>query len=239
MKKEEFSKLLKQYLESININIEDNQISKFFNYMEFLLEWNKKINLTAIVEHKDIILKHFVDSLTILKYIKEKDTIVDIGTGAGFPGIPIKIMNKNNNITLVDSLNKRLIFIKEIINQLKLQKIETYHSRAEDFGQNLKNRERYNVSIARAVAPLRVLAEYMLPVTKVDGICICMKGNNVEEEIEESKKTIDLLGGQIQTIEEIILPNSDIKRNIIIIKKIKETSKQYPRRAGTPSKTPL
>ena len=212
---------------------------QFEDYMKLLLEWNEKINLTAITEEDDIILKHFVDSLRISKYIKEGKTIVDVGTGAGFPGIPVKIARKDVKVTLVDSLNKRILFLQDVIEKLQLKQIETLHFRAEEFGQNKKYRESFDIATSRAVANLSTLVEYLLPLVKVGGICICMKGSEIKEELESSKNAIQTLGGEIEQIEEFTLPESDIKRNIVVIKKVKGTPKRYPRKPGTPSKEPL
>ena len=233
----EFSIEIKEKLNKINIKIEDIHIEKFYNYMNLLVEWNEKINLTAITEPKEVILKHFVDCITILKYIPKDARIVDVGTGAGFPGIPLNIMESNPKYILVDSLNKRINFLNEMINILELENINAIHSRIEDFAKN--NKESYDIATSRAVAPLNVLLEYLLPLVKVGGICICMKGSNVQEEIENSKKALDVLGGKIEKVEELILPNSDITRNIIIVKKIKNTPNKYPRKAGMASKEPI
>lgn len=212
---------------------------QFEDYMKLLLEWNEKINLTAITEEDDIILKHFADSLTILKYIPQGEKIVDVGTGAGFPGIPVKIVRDDVEVTLVDSLNKRILFLEDVIQKLKLKKVETLHFRAEEFGQNKKYRESFDIATSRAVANLSILVEYLLPLLKIGGTCICMKGAEIEEELENSKKAIQILGGKIEKVEEFTLPGSDIKRNIVIIKKIKETPKKYPRKPGTPAKDPI
>ncbi len=233
---EDFKKDFCLYFEE---EIDDNKIQKFYDYMNLLVEWNKKINLTAITEEKDIILKHFVDSLTVLKYIKENKSIVDVGTGAGFPGIPLAIMNDSLKITLVDSLNKRINFLNEVCNKINLKNIKAIHARAEEFGQDNNYRESYDVAISRAVANLTVLAEYLLPLVKVGGKIICMKGPDIEEELKQAKSAIDILGGKFEKCDNFCLPKSDISRNIIIINKIKETPKKYPRKAGTPAKTPL
>lgn len=233
---EDFKKDFCLYFEE---EIDDNKIQKFYDYMNLLVEWNKKINLTAITEEKDIILKHFVDSLTVLKYIKEDKSIVDVGTGAGFPGIPLAIMNDSLKITLVDSLNKRINFLNEVCNKINLENIKAIHARAEEFGQDNNYRESYDVAISRAVANLTVLAEYLLPLVKVGGKIICMKGPDIEEELKQAKSAIDILGGKFEKCDNFCLPKSDISRNIIIINKIKETPKKYPRKAGTPAKTPL
>ena len=213
----------------------EEQIQKFYEYMKLLIEWNMKINLTAITEPKDIIEKHFIDSLTILPYIEDKQKIIDVGTGAGFPGIPINIVESNIKITLVDSLNKRINFLNEVINKLNLENIEAIHSRAEDYA--LKHREQYDVAVSRAVANMSTLVEYLIPYIKIGGLAICMKGPNINEELEKSKKAIDVLGGKIEKIENFML--GDNERNIVIIRKIKNTPKEYPRKAGKASKEPI
>ena len=236
---EKFKELICSYGKEINILFDDKQLNQFYKYMNLLLEWNEKINLTAITEPEDVILKHFIDSLTISKYIKNNATLADVGTGAGFPGIPLKICRTDLKITLVDSLNKRINFLSEVISELDLKNIDTVHSRIEDFGKNKKYRESFDYVTARAVANLTTLSEYLIPICKVNGKCICMKGNDIEDEIANSKNAINLLGGKIENIDYFELPNSDISRNIIIIDKFKNTPSKYPRKAGLPSKEPL
>ena len=239
MELKEFSSELSKYLKEINVEADDKQLEEFYKYMNLLLEWNEKINLTAITEPNEIILKHFVDCGTILKMLDNNSKIIDLGTGAGFPGIPLKILNKELDITLMDSLNKRIIFLDEVIKNLKLDKIKTVHSRAEDLARIKEYRERYDIVLSRAVANLPVLLEYTLPFLKKGGRCICMKGPNIDEEIKNAQKALKVLGGEIEKIDTIVLPNSDITRNIITIKKIAQTPKQYPRKAGKPSKEPI
>lgn len=236
---EEFKQYFINMLDNINLMLDDKQIKDFYCYMNELIEWNKNINLTAITEEKEIIQKHFIDSLTIFKYLNSNDKIIDVGTGAGFPGIPLKIADETFDITLLDSLNKRILFLDNVIEKLKLNNIKTIHSRVEDAAINPQYREKYDIATSRAVAQLNVLLEYLLPLVKVGGKCICMKGGNVEEELDNSKKALEILGGKVEKIESFELPNSDIKRNIIIIKKVSPTPKAYPRKAGTPSKKPL
>jgi 16S rRNA (guanine527-N7)-methyltransferase len=237
MEKEEFSKELIEKASKIDVQINEEQVEKFYNYMNLLLEWNEKINLTAITEPKEIILKHFIESITIQKYINKNDKIVDVGTGAGFPGIPLNIIKDSAKYTLVDSLNKRIKFLDEVINEIELKNMNTVHARIEDFAK--ENRENYDIAMSRAVAALNILLEYLLPLVKVGGTCICMKGSNVKEEIANSKNALEILGGKIEKVEEIILPESDMVRNIVIIKKVKNTPTRYPRKAGIPVKEPL
>ena len=239
MEKNEFKLLMNNYLNKLNISLKDIQINQFYNYMNFLIEWNKVMNLTAIIEPEDIIVKHFIDSLTIYKYINNESSIIDVGTGAGFPGIPIKIAYPETKIVLLDSLNKRINFLNEVINKLELKDIKAIHGRAEEYGRNKEHRENFDIAVARAVAPLNILLEYLMPFVKVGGKCLCMKGSNIKEEIENSNNAIIQLGGNLKETEEFFIPNTDIKRRIIEISKIKETSNKYPRKAGTPSKDPL
>lgn len=236
---ENFKANLEDLSKKINVMLNEKQISQYYQYMKLLLEWNEKINLTAITKQDEIILKHFVDSMTVLKYLADYKSIIDVGTGAGFPGIPIAIMNENKDVTLMDSLNKRIKFLENIKENLSLKNVNAIHSRAEDLGQDMNNREKHDVAISRAVANLTTLVEYLLPFVKIGGICICMKGQDVEDEINDSKRAIELLGGRIKKVDEFFLPDSDMKRNVVIIEKIKHTNKKYPRKAGLPSKEPL
>ena len=218
----------------------DNEKEKLFDtYMKLLLDWNEKINLTAITQKDDIIMKHFIDSLSIIKYLENSQKVIDIGTGAGFPGIPIKIMNNSLKITLVDSLNKRVNFLNEVINKLELKEINAIHARAEELGKKEEFREKYDVATSRAVANLSTLLEYLMPFVKVGGKCICMKGSNIEDELKNAKKAIIEFGGELEKINNFLLPNSDIERNIIIIKKVKNIKDKYPRNAGIPAKNPI
>ena len=239
MRFDDFKEKMIINVDKLGITLSEIQLKQFYNYMNLLIEWNKKINLTAITEPNEIILKHFVDSLTISKYISDGTRVVDVGTGAGFPGIPLKIYRQDIEITLLDSLQKRINFLDEVIRELNLEKIETIHSRVEDFGKDKKYREKFDIATSRAVANLATLSEYLLPLVKVGGKVISMKGSLIEEELENSKNAIKILGGKIERVDEFDLPNSDISRNIVLIDKIKETPNKYPRKAGEPSKKPL
>lgn len=220
------------------VNISDAVADKFFLYKDLLKSWNEKMNLTAIEEDNDVILKHFIDSLSIIPYIKDSKNLVDIGTGAGFPGIPLKIVSDHLKVTLLDSLSKRVGFLNEVVNSLSLSDIRAVHGRAEDYGVGKEFRESFDTAVARAVASLPVLIEYCLPFVKVGGVFIAMKGSS-SDEADISGKALSELGGEIEKVYDILLPFSDIKRNIIIIRKFRQTPSKYPRKAGKPSKEPL
>lgn len=239
MEKSKFIDDLINKAKQISVEITEKEANMFYEYDKLLLDWNEKINLTAITDEREIILKHFIDSLTINRYIENADNVMDIGTGAGFPGVPLKIVNENKRFILVDALNKRVNFLEEIKKVLNLKNLDLIHSRSEDLAKNLMYRENIDVVTSRAVANLRVLVEYMLPFIKLNGLCICMKGPNSKEEIIEAENAIKILGGKIENIDKIILPESEIERNIIIIKKVSNTPNKYPRKAGTASKQPL
>ncbi len=239
MKEEEFKQSLTKRACQFGIKLSKEQENQFYNYMNLLLEWNEKINLTAIVEPEEVLTKHFIDSLSIAPYINKEDKILDIGTGAGFPGIPLKIALPRNDFCLLDSLNKRINFLSTVIKELNLEKIQAVHGRAEEFAKLRDNRESYEIVVSRAVAKLNVLLEYMLPFVKIGGKCICMKSIDIEEELKEAENAIEILGGKIEKVDNITLENTDIQRKIVVIKKIKETPKKYPRKAGTPAKEPI
>ncbi len=239
MEFEEFKREFEKYLAKMNISLLKEQYGQFYAYMELLIEWNEKMNLTAITEPKEIILKHFVDSLTIAKYVEEGKSIIDMGTGAGFPGIPIKIYRKDVKAVLADSLNKRIKFLDEVIDKLKLENVETIHCRAEELGKNKQYREKFDYATSRAVANLSTLSEYLMPFVKLNGKCIFMKTIEVEEELEKAKKAIKTLGGKIEKVDKFEIPESDLGRSIIIVKKEKITPSKFPRKPGTPAKEPL
>lgn len=230
---------LKQCVESIGFSISDEQIEKFYQYSKILVEWNNKMNLTAITDKQGIVVKHFVDSILLLKayQIAPNSSLIDIGSGAGFPAIPVKIMRDDINITLVDSLNKRITFLKELSKSLIL-KSECIHIRAEQIGHQRFYRENYDVATARAVSNISVLSEYCLPLVKVGGYFILLKGSDIQQELDDGKKAINILGGEIKDIKKYILPDNSI-RNIILVKKISQTATKYPRNASKIKKTPI
>lgn len=235
----EFNQKLVEKLNKIELEITDKQVEQLYKYMNLLIEWNEKINLTAIIEPEDIILKHFVDSLSVLKDIPKNAKVADIGTGAGFPGLPIKILRPDTEVLLIDSLNKRIKFLDEVIIENNIKNVKAIHARAEEIGHNKEYREQCDVVTSRAVAKLNVLLEYMMPLVKLGGKCICLKGPNAEDEIKEARNAIEILGGEIETVKNITLPDSDNKRTIIIIKRVKQLPNRYPRKAGTPTVSPL
>lgn len=230
----------KELLRHIDLDLTEKQFDQFIKYYEMLVEKNKVMNLTAITEWDEVVLKHFVDSLTIAKYVELKDQrVVDLGTGAGFPGIPLKIAFPDLEFVLIDSLNKRVKFLQEVIDELGLEKITAVHGRAEDVGRNVGYRESFDLSVSRAVANLSTLSEYCLPLVKVGGKFISYKAGSLEEELDRSKFAINRLGGKIEKVEPFALPETDIQRNFVIVNKVGKTPKTYPRTAGKPSKEPL
>lgn len=233
--------LFEKDLEKWNIKLEKRQVCQFLQYYELLVEWNSFMNLTAITDFDEVIKKHFVDSLSLIKAINLSNdyTMIDIGTGAGFPGIPLKIAFPNLKITLLDSLNKRVKFLNEVIEKLELKDIKAIHGRAEDFAKDKEYRETYDLCVSRAVANLSTLSEYCLPYVKVGGKFISYKSEKIQDEMNAAKNAIQILGGNVSGQIDFNLPDSDIYRNLFIIDKVKETSKKYPRKAGLPSKEPL
>lgn len=241
-------KLLQEKLNEFGIELTDEQMKLFEEYRDILISNNKKFNLTSITEPDDIEILHFIDSINIIPYIREclksnqKDfnglNLIDVGTGAGFPGIPLKIIFPKLNLVLVDSLNKKVNFLKELTEQLKLEGVSCIHSRAEDLARDVKFRDKFDISIARALAPMNLLSEYCMPFVKTGGIFIAMKSKN-EEEIINAKNAIKLLGGEIKEIKEYYLKKDDLYRKLIIIKKNSKTPHKYPRKAGIPKKNPI
>lgn len=236
---DDFKEKMLNACSKIGLTLKEEQVDKFYKYMMLLIEWNEKINLTRIIEPDDIIIKHFIDSIIVFNELKNEKSIIDVGTGAGFPGIPLKILYPEIKVTLLDSLNKRIIFLEDVIEKLNLKDIEAIHGRAEDFGKNKEYREKYDIAISRAVAETRILVEYLTPFVKVNKKVICMKGSNVEDELEFSKKAFSILGLKIEKVQKLELPMINDKRNIIVLKKCEITKKQYPRKAGMAKKNPL
>ncbi len=228
-------------LEELNIKLEKRQVCQFLQYYELLVEWNSFMNLTAITDYDEVIKKHFIDSLSLIRAIdlSKEYSVIDIGTGAGFPGIPLKIVFPNLKITLLDSLNKRIKFLDEVIDKLELKDIKTIHGRAEDFAKDKNYRQMYDLCVSRAVANLSTLSEYCLPYVKTGGKFISYKSEKITDEMNAAKNAIKILGGNINSQVEFNLPDSDIYRNLFIIDKIKDTPMKYPRKAGLPSKEPL
>ena len=233
----------KHGLEELNITLTDEQIERFLQYYEMLVEKNKVMNLTGITEYEEVIQKHFLDSLSLIRVIpdiaSQKLTVIDLGTGAGFPGIPLKIAFPELEITLMDSLNKRILFLQEVIDALGLKKVSAVHGRAEEMASNATHRQQYDLCVSRAVSNLAVLTEYCLPFVKKGGLFVSYKSADSDAEIQEGKKAISILGGKLTSVDKFQLPDSDLRRALVCIKKVKDTPKKYPRKAGTPAKLPL
>lgn len=242
MKESQFDlEKLKKGLDALQIEFSDDQIEQLTDYYNLVIEKNKVMNLTAITEFDEFVEKHFLDSLALGMVIdlSLKYRMLDLGTGAGFPGIPLKIIYPNLKITLMDSLNKRILFLNEVIEKLYLKEITTVHARAEEAARRKEYREQFDVCVSRAVANISTLSEYCIPFVKKGGIFISYKSGQVDEEVSSGKKGISLLGGEIKNIIKFQIPGSDLERSFVKIEKIKYTPKMYPRKAGTPSKFPL
>lgn len=247
-----FDSFLKS-LSEFNISVTEKQLEQFESYYELLIEWNEVMNLTAITEFDEVLVKHFLDSVSLCKAVdleNKSDRLIDVGTGAGFPGIPLKIVFPNLEIVLLDSLGKRVKFLNEVINKLALANITAVHARAEDFAKKEEYRECFDLCVSRAVANLSTLSEYCLPFVKKNGVFVSYKSENITKtsvklkegevnEMEAAKKAISVLGGKVKEQIEFYLPQTDIYRNLVVIDKIKVTPKKYPRKAGLPSKEPL
>jgi 16S rRNA (guanine527-N7)-methyltransferase len=233
--------ILEDGCQAFGVTLTDKQIEQFEKYYELLVEWNKVMNLTGITEFDEVMQKHFVDSAAAAKYVEmEKvNSLIDVGTGAGFPGIPLKIVYPHIQVTLLDSLNKRIKFLEEVVDNLGLTGIETVHGRAEDAAKKAEYREQFDLSVSRAVANLASLTEYCLPFVKVGGKFVSYKSVSVDEEITQSKKAVYVLGGEIGKVEKFNLPESDMERALVIVEKKRSTPKKYPRKAGMPTKEPL
>ena len=228
-------------LRELGVLLEDRQIQQFVRYYEMLVEWNKIMNLTAITDYDDVMKKHFVDSLSLIKAydVKSQVRVIDIGTGAGFPGLALKIAYPSLQVTLLDSLNKRIQFLDAVIDELQLTGVKTIHGRAEDYAKPSNLREQFDLCVSRAVANLSTLSEYCLPFVKEGGYFISYKSEKISEEVQKAETAIKTLGGKIDKQVEFYLPNSDIYRNLFIIRKIRKTPSKFPRKAGLPSKEPL
>lgn len=233
--------MLTEKVKELSIVLNDKQIQQFEQYYNILVEWNKVMNLTAITEYEEVVEKHFLDSLTIVNaiHVEKIETLIDVGTGAGFPGIPLKIAFPHLKVTLLDSLNKRIKFLNEVINLLELNDIKAIHGRAEDYAKQAEYREQYDICVSRAVANLATLSEYCLPYVKVDGLFVPYKSGEIDEELKSSEKAVSILGGKVEEVVKFQLPGTDIGRSFVKIHKIKETKKKYPRKAGMPTKEPL
>lgn len=233
--------ILIDILKKMNIDLSDKQADQFLTYYQFLVKKNEVMNLTAITEYQDVVLKHFADSLSIVKAFDMSAPIrvIDVGTGAGFPGVPLKIVYPQLQLVLLDSLNKRVTFLKDLIGKLCLKEITAVHARAEDAAKNPAYREQFDLCVSRAVANLSSLSEYCLPFVKKGGMFVAYKSTNIDMEIDNSTNAITVLGGKIKEIKAFCLPDSDIERSLVLIEKTKATPSKYPRKAGLPSKEPL
>lgn len=241
---ERWTKTLYDRAKDLGIVLTERQLAQFEKYYELLIEKNKVMNLTAITEPYDVIEKHFIDSLSIVKAIsleqmEQIHTVLDLGTGAGFPGIPLKIAFPHLKITLLDSLNKRIRFLNEVIEELELEQIEGIHGRAEDIAKKEEYREQYDLCVSRAVANLSTLGEYCVPFVHIGGLFVAYKGEKVDEEMQGVTKAFEALGACLERVEEFQLPNTDMGRKMVLVRKERKTPKKYPRKAGLPSKEPL
>lgn len=235
------SQIFEKKLNELGFVLSDVQKEQFDRFYELLVEWNKVMNLTGITEYEEVNEKHFVDSLSIVKAVDMETvhTVIDIGTGAGFPGIPLKIAFPHLKIVLLDSLNKRIKFLNEVIDQLGLTDISTIHGRAEDYAKQSEYREQFDLCVSRAVANLSTLSEYCIPYVQVGGMFIPYKSGEIDEEVAQAKKAVHILGGKLENVVKFQLPESEISRSFVKIKKINNTTKKYPRKSGLPAKEPL
>jgi len=233
--------ILDKKLRDIGIELNSGQLEKLDKYYELLIEWNKVMNLTGITEYEEVMEKHFVDSLELVKVCDLNDihTLIDVGTGAGFPGIPLKIAFPHIRVTLLDSLNKRIKFLNHVINELELKDVCTIHGRAEDYARQEEYRESYDLGVSRAVANLATLSEYCLPYVRTGGLFISYKSGDIDEEIKDSEKAVQVLSGRVEDVVKFQLPGTDIHRSFVKINKVKKCSMKYPRKAGLPGKEPI
>ena len=229
-------------LDSLEVPYDDDKIDKLITFYEMVVEKNKVMNLTGITEFDEFVEKHFLDSLILAKAypdISKSRFVIDVGTGAGFPGIPLAIFYNNSRFVLLDSLNKRINFINEVISALSLGNVETISGRAEDYGKDLLYREQFDLCITRAVAEINLLSEYTLPFVKVGGHCIPYKSSDINEELDNGRNAISILGGEIDDVIKVQIPDTDYERSLVVISKVEPTPDKYPRKAGTPKKKPL
>lgn len=235
------NKIFENNLKELGITLNTKQKEQFASYYELLIEWNKVMNLTGITEREEVYSKHFLDSLVLCRLVSLNSSmsLIDIGTGAGFPGIPLKIVFPKLEVVLLDSLNKRVNFLNTVIQSLNLQGIKAIHGRAEEIAKQSEYREAFDIGVSRAVSNLSALSEYCIPYIRVGGIFVSYKSDSIEEELENSKNAISILGGEIGKVDKFQLNGTDIGRSLIEIKKKRSTSKKYPRKAGTPTKEPL
>lgn len=234
------NKLIKEVFTEIGLPLSEKQIKQFERYYKLLVIWNKKINLTTIIEERDVLLKHFIDSILAYKIVdfEKYDKLIDVGSGAGFPGIPLKIIFPHLQVTLLDALNKRIVFLENVVQELELENVQVIHGRAEDVART-ELRESFDICVSRAVSQLNVLCEYCLPFIQLGGLFVAYKGNRTKEELNDSQKSIELLGGKAIMVTDQIRLNDNIKRGFICIEKVSKTDEKYPRRAGKPIKKPL
>jgi 16S rRNA (guanine527-N7)-methyltransferase len=236
-----FYEIMKRASDDVNMQFNEEKYNKFIKYMKLVIEWNEKINLTAITNEEDFIKKHFIDCIKVFKSdeIRLAKSIIDVGTGAGFPGIPIAIMDESKNICLLDSLNKRVNFLNLVISELKLSNVYAVHSRAEDGARKPELRENFDVAVSRAVANMAVLSEFCLPFVRVSGSFVALKGPAIEEELVNSNNAISVLGGKLKDVIELDIEDTELKHNLVIVNKVKQCAKTYPRKAGVVTKKPL
>ncbi len=237
----EYYNILDTAADNIGLSFDDKKYEQFIKYKDLLKEWNEKVNLTAIKDDEGIIKKHFIDSIKIFKFqpLKNAKKVIDIGTGGGFPGIPMKIIKPDIDIVLLDSLKKRINVLEDILYKIDIKDVTAMHGRAEEFGVDPQHRQQYDAVVSRAVANLAVLSEFCIPYVKVGGYFLAMKGPAAEEEIKAAKNAISTLGGKLEEVIEVEIEDSDLNHNLVVIKKVKNTPKQYPRKAGSITKNPL
>jgi len=230
--------------QKMRINLNEEQIKKFSRYLELLVQWNQKINLTSLKTPREIIIKHFLDSISCIKIINkyidtEGISVIDVGAGAGFPGMPIKIICPSIRLSLLEARKKKIIFLEKVTEEINFQKVKILNGRAESFGKSIDYREKYDIAVSRAVAHLSVISEYCLPLVRVGGLFIAQKGRSYKQETEKSLKTVRVLGGELIGVENVRIPFINQERYLLVIKKIKDTPSKYPRKEGLPQKRPL